>query len=111
MSYQAPQGSMTAATDAPPNNNLGLAIASIFCCWPAAIFAILEANKVNTLWAQGDRNGAHAAAAKAKKIAMWAIIGGLVLTVLFTIGYFLLFAALLSASDGASSTYSFSSSY
>ena len=65
MSYQAPQGSMTAATDAPPNNNLGLAIASIFCCWPAAIFAILEANKVNTLWAQGDRNGAHAAAAKA----------------------------------------------
>ena len=42
---------------------------------------------------------------------MWAIIGGLVLTVLFTIGYFLLFAAVLSASDGASSTYSFSSSY
>ena len=31
MSYQAPQGSMTAATDAPPNTNLGLAIASIFC--------------------------------------------------------------------------------
>lgn len=40
----------------PPQNNLVLAIlATVLCCLPGGIYAIIQANKVNTLWAQGDQ--------------------------------------------------------
>ena len=59
-------------------NNLVIAIVSVFCCWPLAIFAIIKAVSVNKLAGEGDYAGAEKAAADAKKFAMIGIIIGVV---------------------------------
>lgn len=94
MSYSAPPPPPPAGGQ-PPANNLVLAILSIFCCWPLAIPAIVFASQVNSKWAQGDVAGAQDAAAKAKKFATWAIIAGVVLTIL----YIILIAAGVATTD------------
>ncbi|MGB7924842.1 MAG: CD225/dispanin family protein [Pyrinomonadaceae bacterium] len=66
-------------------NNLVLAILSVFCCWPLAIVAIINATKVNSLAASGDIPGAMAASAAAKKWAMIGIGAGAVLIVIYII--------------------------
>ncbi len=92
MSYNQPPppaggayGAHQPAAGPPPANNLVLAILSVFCCWPLAIAAIINAASVNGKWAQGDAAGAQAAADKAKKFAMWGIIAGVVIWVLYII--------------------------
>jgi Interferon-induced transmembrane protein len=72
---------------APANipNNLVLAILSVFCCWPLAIVAIINATKVNSLATAGDIAGAQAASAAAKKWAMIGIGAGAVLIVIYII--------------------------
>ncbi|GAA4551039.1 CD225/dispanin family protein [Amycolatopsis samaneae] len=56
----------------PPSNNLVWAIlTTIFCCLPFGIVSIVQAAKVNGLWAQGEQTAAQEAANSAKK---WAII-------------------------------------
>jgi uncharacterized membrane protein YozB (DUF420 family) len=75
-------------------NNMVLAILSIFCCWPLAIFAIINAVKVNNLVAEGKYGEAQEAGAKAKKFAIIAIVlwlvffilGGIITAVLFGLG-------------------------
>lgn len=57
-------------------NYMVLGILSIFCCWPLAIFALMNAAKVNKLAAAGDVAGATQASASAKKFAMIGIIVG-----------------------------------
>ena len=77
----------------PPQNNLVLAIlATVLCCLPGGIYAIIQANKVNTLWAQGDQAGAHKAAADAKK---WSIISAVAAAVLVLA--YILFAVVVAA--------------
>jgi hypothetical protein len=62
----------------PPDNGLTWAIVAIFCCWPFAIPAIINATKVNDLWNRGDQAGAHEAAAQSKKWTKIAfILGGI----------------------------------
>ena len=83
---------------APANipNYLVLAILSIFCCWPLAIVAIINATKVNSLAAAGDTAGAMAASAAAKK---WAYIGiglGVAIWIFVIIIYAIMGAAILS---------------
>ncbi|HOR15787.1 MAG: CD225/dispanin family protein [Actinomycetales bacterium] len=74
----------------PPQNNLVLAIlATVLCCLPLGIVAILKANKVNTLWAQGDQAGAHAAAAEAKKWSIISAILGIVVGIIYFVFVFL----------------------
>lgn len=74
----------------PPQNNLVLAIlATVLCCLPGGIYAIIQANKVNTLWAQGDQAGAHAAAAAAKKWSIISAVAGVVVGVIYFIFVFL----------------------
>jgi hypothetical protein len=65
---------------APANipNYLVLAIVSIFCCWPLAIVAIINATKVNKLAAAGDIPGAMAASKNAKTWSIIAIVLGLI---------------------------------
>jgi len=54
--------------NAPPKNWLVKSIlVTIFCFWPLGIAAIVNAVKVNTLFAAGNVNGANEAAKKAKK--------------------------------------------
>ncbi len=78
----------------PPQNNLVLAIlATVLCCLPGGIYAIIQANKVNTLWAQGDQAGAHAAAAAAKKWSIISAIAGVVGVALYLVFVFVIAAS------------------
>lgn len=78
------------AADIP--NYLVIAILSIFCCWPLAIVALINATKVNKLVSTGDTNGAMEASAAAKKWAFIAIGAGVAVYVLSAIGWVILFA-------------------
>jgi uncharacterized protein (DUF2062 family) len=69
----------------PPENNLVMAIISIFCCWPLGIPAIIFATQVQGKWSMGDFAGAQDSANKARTFAMISIILGLVLTALYVI--------------------------
>ncbi|MEU4249417.1 CD225/dispanin family protein [Amycolatopsis sp. NPDC026612] len=71
----------------PPSNHLVWAILSLLCCWPLAIVAIVQAAKVNGLWAQGQTAAAQQASAAAKKWAIIAASIGVVLNVLVIILY------------------------
>ncbi len=54
-------------TEQKPDNFLLWSILStVLCCLPLGIVAIIYANKVDTLWATGDKAGAIDAAKKAK---------------------------------------------
>lgn len=58
-----------------PNNYLVLSIlATIFCCWPLGIPAIIQASKVNTKYAEGDYEGAKNASNLAKKWLIWNVV-------------------------------------
>lgn len=56
----------------PPNYLIQSIIVTVLCCMPFGIVALLSANKVETLWALGDKAGAIKASKDAKK---WCIIG------------------------------------
>ncbi|GAA4912740.1 interferon-induced transmembrane protein [Stackebrandtia albiflava] len=90
MAYSQPHAGGT-----PPSNYLAASIVSIFCCWPFAIPAIIQANKVNQLWQAGDYAGAQEASKQAKKwmtIAFAVGIGWYVLwIVLYAVGAVALF--------------------
>lgn len=77
----------------PPSNYLAGSIVAIFCCWPFAIPAIIQANKVNAQWALGDVAGANEASAQAKKWMTIAFAVGIGWWVLWVILYFAIFAA------------------
>jgi hypothetical protein len=81
------------------NNFLVPSILTIFCCWPLAIVAIINAAKVNGLLAQGDYAGAQAAANNAKR---WAIIAAVVGVVGLIIGIILNVAVLSSTTTTTS---------
>ena len=77
----------------PPDNNLVWAIlATIFCCLPLGIVAIVKASKVQGLWFSGQYAEAQQAAADAKKFSI--ISAGIfgVLIVLYIIGMVVVFA-------------------
>lgn len=70
----------------PPSNYLVWAIlTTILCCLPFGIVSIVQATKVNGLWAQGQTAAAQEAADAAKKWAIIAAIVGVVLNVLWII--------------------------
>jgi len=70
----------------PPDNNLVWAIlCTVMCCMPLGILAIIKASKVNTLWYQGDKEGAIKAAADAKKYSIWGAISIGIFFVLYII--------------------------
>ncbi|PKA82805.1 interferon-induced transmembrane protein [Ulvibacter sp. MAR_2010_11] len=82
----------------PPDNNLVWAIlCTVLCCLPFGIVSILKANKVNTLWAQGDHEGARKAASDAKKWAIWGAIIGPLAVIIFYVIFFIIYAGALFA--------------
>jgi hypothetical protein len=63
----------------PPKNYLVFAIlATIFCCLPPGIAAIVFAAQVNGKWRAGDAAGAQASSAKAKQWTIIAAIAGVI---------------------------------
>jgi len=72
--------------DDPPrvsNNLIWAILATLFCCWPLGLVAIVKAAQVDGLLARGDYFGAQLAAVSAKKwifrsAAIMIVIYGLV---------------------------------
>ena len=58
-------------------NYLVQSILCVFCCWPLAIAAIVNAAKVNGLLASGDYEGAVKASEAAKKYCWIAFVIGI----------------------------------
>jgi predicted secreted protein len=79
-------------TTAPQvSNNLVWAILStLFCCLPLGIVSIVFASQVNTKLAAGDVAGARESADKAKKWAIYSVIGAVVALVAYLILFFVL---------------------
>ncbi|GAA0987764.1 CD225/dispanin family protein [Nocardiopsis sp. NPDC006198] len=95
--YGPPGGGYGAPGGTPPDNGLTWAIVAVFCCWPLAIPAIINATKVNDLWNRGDQAGAMQAQAQAKKFTKLAFILGSIAYVL-SIGFYIVSTVLLVAS-------------
>ena len=71
-------------------------LATLFCCLPFGIAAIISSTKVDTLYTTGQYAEANAAAASAKKWIMRAVGGALAVL----LAYLLFFVVLASASSG-----------
>lgn len=57
----------------PDNMLVWSILTTVVCCLPLGIMAILESNKVDRLWAEGDTMGAENAAEKAKTYCLIAL--------------------------------------
>ena len=79
----------------PTNQNtyLGIAICSIFCCWPLAIVAILYAMKANTAFSVGNVSEGISSASTARNVGICAIVSGVVIYVVFVPVYIFVIAA------------------
>lgn len=72
-------------TGQAPNNHLVMSIIGILFCLPFGIVAVVKSSQVNGLWVQGQYAEAQASADSAKKWAMWSIIIGVVVSVIYVI--------------------------
>ena len=73
-----------------PQNYLVFAIlATIFCCWPLGIPAIIFAAQVNSKFTQGDFAGAEESSKKAKMFSFIAMGAG-ILAIIIYMGFMLL---------------------
>ncbi len=89
--YSAP-GVNPVLTEKKPDNLLVWSIlCTVLCCLPLGIVAIVQSNRVDKLWAIGDRAGAEQAAKTAKTM----IIISAVLGFVGSIGYFVVALAAL----------------
>ena len=84
-----------------PNHLVGAILATIFCCWPLGIPAIVFAARVNGLLARGDLAGAQAAS-KSANTWMWVSIGiGLVLQLINVFTMLIAMPAIREAAEQA----------
>lgn len=97
--YQGPQsqghphpGGPT-MTPPPANHLAGAIVATILCCWPFGIPAIVNAAKVNRLWYSGDQAGAMEAAHNAHKWMVTSIIFGVIFGAIYLVYVFIVGAA------------------
>ncbi len=70
---------------APDNHLVKSILTMLFCCLPFGIVALVNATKVQGLWASGQKEQARQAAANADKWANIALICGIVWVVLYGI--------------------------
>jgi len=85
----------------PPDNKLVWSIlATLFCCLPLGIVAIVKSAEVNSKWTAGDHAGAQQSAAEAGKWIKWSVIAGVIVLVLYLV--FFVFLGVLGASTSNS---------
>ncbi len=73
------------AGQAPDNYLVWSILATVFCCLPFGIVAIVKSTQVSGLWAQGQYAEAQASADAAKKWVKWSVIAAVVSAVLYGI--------------------------
>ncbi|MDQ2985572.1 MAG: CD225/dispanin family protein [Armatimonadota bacterium] len=84
--YETPsntQFSRPASMPPPKNYLIESILATVLCCLPFGIAAIVNASKVDRLAYQGDYSGATEAANKAKTFSIVAVIVGLVVNIAY----------------------------
>lgn len=69
----------------PDNYLVWSILATLFCCLPLGIVAIVKSTQVSGLWAQGQYAEAQAAADSAKKFVKYSVIAGVVAAVIYGI--------------------------
>ncbi|OBJ60390.1 CD225/dispanin family protein [Mycobacterium sp. 1423905.2] len=69
----------------PDNYLVWSILATLFCCLPLGIVAIVKSSQVSGLWAQGQYAEAQAASADAKKWVKWSVIAGVVALIIYGI--------------------------
>jgi predicted secreted protein len=69
----------------PPNNLVWAILTTVFCCLPFGIVSIVYAAQVNGKWRAGDVAGAQESSRKARQWAMYSLIAGLVIIVIYVI--------------------------
>jgi hypothetical protein len=85
--YTGPGGYGSQHRPPQPDSYMVWAILStLFCCLPFGIVSIINASKVDSLYAAGNYAGARVASESAKKWATWAAGAGLIVL----LGYILL---------------------
>ena len=67
----------------PPNNLIFAILATVFCCLPLGVVSIVYAAQVNSKWAMGDAVGANESARKARQFAMYSVILGVIVGVVY----------------------------
>jgi hypothetical protein len=80
-----PAGQPSAAGPPPPNYLVWAILATIFCCLPLGIPAIVFAAQVNSKWQVGDYAGAQESSRKARQFALWSTIIGVVFAVIYLV--------------------------
>lgn len=81
-----------------PDNHLVIAIlTTLMCCLPFGIVSIVNATKVDAAYASGNYQEAVSRSEDAKKWAIWAAIGGAVISLVTIVFYIIIFA--LAAKD------------
>ena len=63
---------------------LGAVLSTLCCCLPLGIVAIIKASKVNTLYYSGQYEEAVLMADSARKWSIWALVAGVVLSIVNT---------------------------
>jgi predicted secreted protein len=71
------------AGQAPDNYLVWSILATLFCCLPFGIVAIVKSTQVSGLWAQGQYGEAQASADAAKKWVKWSVIAAVIAYVLY----------------------------
>ena len=79
--------SVASATEQVPNHLVGAILTTIFCCQIGGIVAIIYAAQVNTKLARGDVEGARAASKTANTWIIVNIITGVLIGILYAIGF------------------------
>lgn len=82
----------------PPKNYLVESIlVTILCCLPLGIVGIINATKVETLFAAGDYDGAQRAADDAKKWCKWGAIGGAIYITIVIVAYLVIVGTMVAS--------------
>lgn len=76
-----------------PNYLVHAILATLFCCLPLGIVAIIKASSVNNFVAEGNYRAAEKASAEAKKFVNLSVILGLVVGVIYFVLNIFVFAA------------------
>lgn len=62
-------------------------LTTLFCCLLFGVVSIVKASQVNGLWAQGRYTEAQQSSDSAKKWALWSLIAGIIVIVIYGILY------------------------